>query len=489
MKTLHTQLATQPAVLAEKLFKFERCGRYEEALAEAKEIWEDISKSPKIEQFEPKIAAELMLRCGTLIGFLGHNKQIINSQTRSKDLLSEARQRFLELYNVEKIAECENYLALAYWRAGELNEAKTWLEELLSHELPDFSYASLYSHITKCLILIAENKYSEIVVHLQGLESYFLTYGDPCLCGDFYNNLGIAFNELGNRTEALKCLETARFYHQKSQHKIYLGTIENNLAQMYKLQGNFGQAHKMVDSSTKTFRQIKDRTREGFSLDTKAQIFFSEFKFNEALQAVEKGLKILATSENKAYLVETMLTKVKCLIFSDDFVSATMFLTDAVQIAKTYISENAAKELIKDFELILQAKNSPITKESYAENEENIENLELALPLELSHYEEIQAIRVRNRQLEPVGLRKGSLAIVATVSVMRGDLVAVSEKATDAVSFGFYDNDFGIICLETVESEPQLFAENEIEVLGKIVGICHCEKNSSGSLIVEPLNI
>lgn len=489
MKNLHTQLATQTAVLAEKLFKLERCGRYEEALIEVKEIWEDISKLPNVEGVEAKNAAEILLRCGALIGFLGHIKQIPNTQTKSKDLLIEARQRFLELYEVEKIAECENYLAISYLRTGEINEAKTWLEELDSHQLLISNYAVLYSHISKCFIFIAENKYSEIIVHLQGLEKDFLNFGDACLCGDFYNALGLAYNELGEHSEALKNLELARFHHHKAQHKIYLGAIENNLAQIYKLQGNFAKAHQMVDYSTKTFKQIKDRTREGFSLDTKAQVFFTELKYKEALQTVEKGIKILSKSENKAYLVETMLTKVKCLIFLDDFVSATMCLTDAVQIAKTYINEETAKNLIRDFEAVLKAKNAPVIEEKTAENEDETENLELVLPAELAHFDDIQAIRIRNLNLEKFGLKKNSLAIAAAVAVKRGDLVAIAEKSTDEVIVGFYDTDFGIVCLETNDSEPHLFEENEVEILGKIVGVCHKEKNSAGKLMVEPIKI
>lgn len=489
MKVLHTHLALQPTILAKQLFQLERSGKYEKALTEVKEIWEDISESPQTKDFETKDAAEILLRCGALIGFLGHNKQIPNSQTRSKDLLTEARQKFLEICEPEKIAECENYLALAYWRSGELNEAKAWLEELESHNLEISNYAVLFSRIVKCLILIAENKYSEIIVNLKNSEKDFLNFADNCLCGDFYNALGIAFNETGNQKQALKELESARFYHQKAQHKIYLGTVENNLAQLYKLQGNFAKAHQLIDCSTKTFKQIKDRTREGFSLDTKAQIYFSEHKFADALKTAEKALKILSKSENKAYLVETMQTKVKCLLFSDDFVSATLCLTDAVQIARTYIGEEAAKNIIKDFEMVLQAKNSPIFDKNSAENADNVENLELVLPSELSKYENIQAIKIQNQKLENFGLKQNSLAVVAPIKVLRGDLTAISEKATDEIYFGFYDADFGIVCLETNDSELLLFDESEIEILGKIVGVCHTENRTSGKFHVEAIKL
>ena len=77
------------------------------------------------------------MRCGGVIGFLGNSQQITNAQEISKDLLTEARFHFLALYNFEKIAECENYLALAYWRTGELVEAGDWLKNLFPESCPN----------------------------------------------------------------------------------------------------------------------------------------------------------------------------------------------------------------------------------------------------------------------------------------------------------------------------------------------------------------
>ena len=72
MKTLHIKTSK----LCERLFKLERQGRYEDALAEIGDIWHDKTGLPDVEGLKPHLAAELILRCGSLFGFLGHNKQI-----------------------------------------------------------------------------------------------------------------------------------------------------------------------------------------------------------------------------------------------------------------------------------------------------------------------------------------------------------------------------------------------------------------------------
>jgi tetratricopeptide (TPR) repeat protein len=480
-KTLHKQ----PKLLIEELIKLERCGKYEEAIEELQEIWEDITVFPKVEEFKPRIAAEMILRCGSLIGFLGHNKQLSNAQEKSKNLLTEAHQRFLDIYDKEKIAECENYLALAYWRTGELVEAETWIEEALSHILLDNSQARIYSFLIKSMIFFANGKYEQVRQNLENVQDLFQKYGDAFLNGSYYTNLSLALKNLGNPSEALRKLELAKSYHQKSGHQIYLGTVENNFAQIHKSINDFFRAHQAVDNAIEIYEKIKDKTRKGSSLDTKAQIYFAEGKFADALEMADASIEILERSENSAYLVESYLTKIKILISIDDITSATLCLFDAVQIAKTQISEEAAKDLVKEFDIEIRQRTSPVISNVFTEKELVSGDLELLLPPSIAHYQNYQAVRIKNTHLEEIGLKPDSLAIVVDEKIERGDLAAITEIKDGSIMCGFYDVDFGIVCLEGIDSEPQLLNENEIKVLGKIVGVCDMEKNSDGKFIVK----
>ena len=485
MKTFHTDVTVSTG----NLFKLERCGKYEEALADLRHIWKDTNDFPDVDAFVPRAAAEIILRCGALIGFLGQNKQIPNSQEKSKNLLTEARNRFLDIYDIEKIAECENYLALAYLRTGEMIEAEIWVEEAFSHSLDETSETWLYANLTKSLIDISAGKYAEIVTNLKSLEKYFKKLGNYFLLGSLCTNIALALRNLDRNSEALSYYESARYYHQKSGHRIYLGTIENNLAYIYKSQGRFKEAHHAIDKGVEIFKKVKDRTREGFSLDTKAQIFCDEGKYAEALKVIEKAIIILGKGENADFLADTYLSKAKILLYLEDFTAGFMSLSDAVQLAKTRISEEKAKNLIKEFEVLLKEKTTPVINKTISENETGGKKLELILHPTIAHYNEIQGVWIKNSNLENFGLRKGALAVVTKAEIKRGDLVAISEIATDSVICGFYDSDFGLICLERIGAEPKLYNEDEIEILGKIIGVGKSDKDSGGKIVVEPLNI
>jgi len=486
MNIFHTDIL----VLTENLFKLERSGRYEEALAELRPIWEDTNSFPDVGELAPRKAAEIILRCGALIGFLGQIKQIPNSQEKSKNLITEARRRFLDIYDIEKIIECENYLALAYTRTGEYAEAGAWVEEALSHQVNQISDAWIYANLTKSLIYSLDKKYEKIIETLLPLEDKFLKLGNYFLLGSFCTNLSLTYKNLGHSRESLKYLELARKYHQKSGHQIYLGTVENNLSQLYKTEERFDEAHRAADSAVKIFRKLKDRAREGFTLDTKAQIFCAEGKYSKALETIEKAIFILSKGENAAFIVETYLTKAKIFHYLENFTSAFLCLSDAVQIAKTKISEEKAENLVKEFEELFKEKRSPVVSRTFSEKESSRqEKIELILHPTISHYQDFQGVWIKNSHLEPYGLEKDSLAVVTKTDLKRGDLVAINEIATGAVMCGFYDSDFGLVCLEGIGEEPRFFADTEIEILGKIVGVGKSDKDASGKIQVNPLNL
>lgn len=488
MKSPHTNSARLPAIVLQKLFELERRGKYEDALSEISGLWSDNSIPPDVSALEPEVAAEMLLRCGSLIGFYGHNRQIREAQQLSKDLLTDSKDRFLDLDMYEKAAECDTSLALACWRSGELQDADIWLDEAMSYDLPDSNPTRLYTHVTRSLINLSNRKYKENLEIAALIETDLRRHADSFLNGNFCVNIGLSLKNEGEIPEALGQFELARFYHERSGHRVYLGTVDNNLAQLYKTEKRFDRAHECIDRATAIFIEIGDKTREGFSLDTKALIYFAEGLYDKALEAIEQAILILEQTENAAYKLDAFVTKAKILLYLRDFTSAVLSLLAAVEIAQVQIGEEHARNLIADFEKTL------IERDSEEPHDQTVkagsideDDLQIVLPPSLAHYEDYHGIWITNKHLESIGLAKGSIAIIVDEEISRGDLIALAEIENNAVSCGFYDSEFGIVCLSGIDSEPNLFNENEIRILGKIVGFCRYGENSDGKLIVEPV--
>lgn len=466
-----------------RLVALERTGRYDEALAEFGEGFIDDDFVPVLEGGTASENAEARLRFGALIGFYGNKHGIAGGQERSKDLLTSARKVFSDLGDLEKVVECENYIAIAYWRTGEFREALTWVEQALERTVPISSRPRLYAEVTKSMVLFSAGRVEENIDHCLRVEKDMRRYGDNLLNGSLCTNVALSYKRLSRNHEAMQYLKLARQFHERSKHWPYLGTVYNNLAQLYKAEGKFAEAHDAAESAIRIYRRIKDRTREGSSCDTKAQIYLVEGKLSDGLKMADKSISILGKLDASADLAESYLTRAKLLLFSDRFSDAIFSLIESVGMTRLQNGDAAAEAVINDFEAALKEKHDQAIKPQPISSDD----LELTLPASLAAYPDYKGIWIHTDRLAKAGVPRGSLAVVVPGAVARGDLIAISEIRTGTVYCGSYDAEFGIICLEAPDSDPELFDEKDVQIIGKIVGVCRNGKNSSGNMVVEAL--
>jgi tetratricopeptide (TPR) repeat protein len=308
-------------------------------------------------------------------------------------------------------------------------------------------------------------------------------YGDAFLNASLCANVGVSYRNLQRNDLALRYFTLAKFFHERSRHKIYLAVVFNNLAILHRDESRFELAHESVDKAIKIYKQLKDRTREGSSIDTKAAIYLAEGKLSEALGEADRSIARLRGSEESSWLAESLLTKSKALLYADDFTEAVLNLCEAVALAKQQSGEGAARKLIADFEAAHAKLRTPVRRT----DEVDTSRLELLMPPSLVHYDDYKGVWINNDHLAGMGLAAGSLAIVVRDELKRGDLAAVEESSTGHVICGIYDSDFGIVCLERGDQEPLLFNEDDVRVLGKIVGVCQSRKHGEGKMIVEAI--
>jgi len=331
-------------------------GQYEKAFQRLSPFWDGYSQFPSAIGLSDAESAELFLRFGGIIGFLGNSQKISNSQEISKNLLTQARRRFISLLDFEKTAECENYLALAYQRTGELTEAFDWLNESFSRNLSENHPTRINSYVIETLLDIEGKKYEKVLRRCDELREIFDNSASASDNGSFHNNLAIAHKNLGNSDEALKHLKTARDFFRKASHDSYCGATENNLAQLLHKLEQFEEAHLCAQNARKIFEQIGDKMREGYSLETRAQIFAAEGKFEKALKFVNEAIGLLEGGESYRNLVESYRTKIKILLGLNRLAEALTIMTAAHNIAALYISQEFSREIIEGVAALIQEK-------------------------------------------------------------------------------------------------------------------------------------
>ena len=115
--------------------------------------------------------------------------------------------------------------------------------------------------------------------------------------------------------------------------------------------------------------------------------------------------------------------------------------------------------------------------------------LVIVLTPPLDKYDDFQGVWINNAGLESLGLEKGSLAIVVDEPLKKGDLAAILEKETGLVVCGFFDYEYGIIGIDKMQGDPQLFDEVDVKLLGKIVGVCEPPGDDVRELSAYPIKL
>src|SRR5215207_4784280 len=91
--------------LCELAKNLEEAGEFERAAETLQSFWPGLLHRPETTGLADEVKAELLLRTGTLTGWLGSTQQIAGGQEVAKDLISESAEIFEALRTSEKVAE------------------------------------------------------------------------------------------------------------------------------------------------------------------------------------------------------------------------------------------------------------------------------------------------------------------------------------------------------------------------------------------------
>jgi tetratricopeptide (TPR) repeat protein len=197
----------------------------------------------------PAVAAEVLLQCGVLTGWLGRIRSVRGAQEKAQDLLTEALRKFQSQDRHEKVAEARYELGVCYWRLGAHDEARVVLEEALKLLTDADVELKAKILIRRTLVEVWGNRYYEALSILKEAEPVFNSAGDA-LKGRWHGQMALVLIRLalveGNTEYADRAIiefEAAIFHYEQAGHERYCALNLNNLAMtLYKL-GRHREAH------------------------------------------------------------------------------------------------------------------------------------------------------------------------------------------------------------------------------------------------------
>lgn len=358
----------------------EEAGEFERAAETLQPLWKGLTHRPETEGFNDEAKAELLLRTGTLTGWLGSARQVPGAQEIAKDLISESATIFETLGMPEKVAEARVDLSTCYWREGAYDEARITLRLVLDSLGDTRSEQKLRALSNIAMIERAATRDRDALrIYMESAPLFELSTSHA-LKGKFHNSYAVLLRSLGtseNREDyidkALLEYTAASYHFEQAGHRRFQARVENNVGFLFATLGRFSEAQQHLARARSLHLSVGDHGGAAGAEDTRAQAFLLEGKYDQAEKAARSAVRSLKRGGEQALLAEALTTHGKALARLKQSHIAKNTLDHAIEIAQTagnpdrggiaavtaieelnsYLSANAMEEYYRTAESLL----------------------------------------------------------------------------------------------------------------------------------------
>lgn len=334
-------LADNVVPLCELAKGLEEAGEFESALDVLRPFWAGPVNRPEVAGLPAVAKAELLLRAGTLTGWLGSAKQIPGAQEIAKDLISESATIFDNLGAAEKTAEARIDLAICYWREGALDESRVTLRHVLESFGDTQSEQRLRALLNSAIVENVATREREALRIFREAYPLFDLASNHALKGKFHNSYATLLRSLGtseNREDyidkALVEYAAAGYHFERAGHRRFQARVENNVGYLYAKIGRFREAQEHLKHARTLHMSVGDHGGAAGADDSRAQAFLLEGKYSEAERAARSAVRSLRAGGEQALLAEALTTHATVLARLDQFQMARAALDQAVEIGR-----------------------------------------------------------------------------------------------------------------------------------------------------------
>jgi tetratricopeptide (TPR) repeat protein len=372
--------------LCELAKNLEEAGEFESACEMLQPFWPGLLQRPETAGLTDEVKAELLLRAGTLTGWLGSAKQTAGAQEIAKDLISESAATFEALGKVEKVAEARVDLAICYWREGALDEARITLQSVLDTLGEQNGEQKLRALLNSAIVEKVASRDHEALRIYREAAPQFAASSNNSLKGKFHNSYATLLKTLGlseNREEyidaALVEFAAASFHFERAGHHRFQARVENNVGFLFAGIGRFDEAGEHVKNARRLYTKLSDQGGLAYLDDTLAQIFLMQGRNEEAERTARRAVQALKRGGEQTVLAEALTTHGKALARLKQAHVAQAALDQAVQIAQNAGNPDrggvAAVTAIEELSSLLSAdvlQNYYRTAEELLSNSQNV---------------------------------------------------------------------------------------------------------------------
>ncbi len=294
--------------------ELENVGDYEGAREALSEFWRETTERPQVEELERSTAAEVLLRAGTITGWLGSRNQTTEAQEQAKNLITESIRIFRSLSYAKKVSEGRTELAYCYWREGGYEEARDILEEVIERLTKD-SELKAKAVLRSAIVEWSALRYSDSLCILTKAAPLFEKINNHTLKGSYHDalagvlvNLGASEQREDYTDRAFVEYAAAAYHFEQVGHTRYRANVENNLGFLYYKVGKHKEAQEHLSRARRILLNLKDKETVAQVDETRARVFIAQGEYSEAEKAARSAVRALDEGDRQSLLADALTT-------------------------------------------------------------------------------------------------------------------------------------------------------------------------------------
>jgi transcriptional regulator with PAS, ATPase and Fis domain len=402
----YTERTALRCVLAKEL---EDAGNYEGAQSAMGKLWQRVGERPVLDDLDERTAALVLLRVGTLTGWIGSARPIEDAQETAKDLITESGIRFKSLNDLAQATEAQIEIAWCYWREGAYDEARVNLRDALSQLTESHCELKALALVRLADVERAAIRLNDALRVLTEAAPLVEASSSHSLKGKFHNTLAVVLKNLGASEKrpdyidrALVEFTAASFHFEHAGHTRFRARVENNLGFLFLRLDRFDEAHEHLEQARRLFISLKDSGSVAQVDETRARLLLAQGQNSEAERVVRAAVHTQEKGGEQSLLAESLITHGTALARLKHYEKARLTLQRAIEVAHL-VGDNekaglAAITLIEELSKHLAQKEVGIIYERADELLADSQHLETHVRLRSCARRALEAKRARTEQ-------------------------------------------------------------------------------------------
>jgi hydrogenase-4 transcriptional activator len=291
-----------------------------------------VSKYEKLSEFSRLSEHSQML----VLIRLGWGYSYNNDLPRAIALFNQALQIARRLEDHSGLGACYFGLGRAYRNYSEIRIARDHYISALEHYRQTGDWRKLAeSHLFIGYIYAYEGDFRNALQSLKQALTIIGNREEHDLLGRAHMYLAITNDNLGSTSKALdsweKCIEHFRAIGNAS----HLSINQNNLAEKLVWLGEWSRAEQLLKQAISELKDSSSIAQYGCAMDTLAQLYLAQGKFDEAESALDESLRVVQTLKNGEWAeISTQITIGRCLLTKGEPEAAKAPFRRAVDICQ-----------------------------------------------------------------------------------------------------------------------------------------------------------